>query len=99
MHLLRITEYEALRGSAGLIDRSGRGIVRLDGRDRRSFLQGVLTNDIESLAPGASCYAALLTPQGRMIADMHVLPSDGFVLLDVAREQAAAIAARFDLSI
>lgn len=96
---MRIPEYEALRGGAGLIDRSGRGVVRLDGNDRRSFLQGVLTNDIEALAPGASCYAAFLTPQGRMIADMHVLVLDAFVLLDVAREQAAPLAARFDLSI
>lgn len=97
--VVRIPEYEALRGSAGLIDRGDRGLVRLDGADRRSFLQGVLTNDILALERGGACYAALLTPQGRMIADMHVLAQDEFVLLDVQRAQAASLASRFDLSI
>src|SRR5512134_3139255 len=96
---MRIPEYEALRGSAGLIDRSDRGVVRLDGADRRSFLQGVLTNDILALERGSACYTALLTPQGRMVADMHVFVQDEFVLLDVAREQAGALVSRFDLSI
>jgi folate-binding protein YgfZ len=99
MHPFRIPEYEALRRSAATIDRSDRGSIRLDGADRRSFLQGVLTNDILALERGEACYAALLTPQGRMIADMHVLPMDEFVLLDVPRQQVASLVARFDLSI
>ena len=73
--------------------------MRLDGPDRRSFLQGLLTNDIEALAPGSSCYAAWLTPQGRMIADMHVLETGDFLLLDVARDQAPSLAQRLDQSI
>lgn len=97
--MLRIPEYETLRGSAGIIDRSERGVVRLDGADRRSFLQGLLTNDIQALGPGGACYAALLTPQGRMIADMHVLETGEYVLLDVTRAQAAALAARLDESL
>ncbi len=97
--VLRIPEYESLRGSAGIIDRSDRGVVRLDGADRRSFLQGLLTNDIQALAPGAACYAALLTPQGRMIADMNVLETGEFLLLDVRRDQAAALTAKFEQSI
>jgi folate-binding protein YgfZ len=97
--LVRIPEYEALRGSTGLIDRADRGVVRLEGADRRSFLQGVLTNDILALERGTACYAALLTPQGRMIADMHVLAQDEFVLLDVQRSQAAPLVSRFDMSI
>jgi folate-binding protein YgfZ len=97
--VLRIPEYETLRGSAGIIDRSDRGVVRLDGPDRRSFLQGLLTNDIQALTPGSSCYAALLTPQGRMIADMHVLETGDCLLLDVRRDQAAALVERLDGSI
>ncbi len=97
--MLRIPEYESVRGSAGIIDRTDRGVLRLDGADRRSFLQGLLTNDILALAPGSSCYAALLTPQGRMIADMHVLETGEFLLLDVRQDQAAALAKRFDQSI
>lgn len=71
-------------------------MVRVDGAERRSFLQGLLTNDIQALGPGSSCYAAWLTPQGRMIADMHVLETGDFLLLDVRRDQAAALAERFD---
>lgn len=96
---MRIPEYDALRGGTAVIERPDRGVVRLDGADRKSFLQGVLTNDVLALEPGGGCYAAMLTPQGRMIADMNVFDAGGFVLLDVAREQAASIASRFDHSI
>ena len=66
------------------------------GNDRGSFLQGLLTNDIQALKPGEGCYAAWLTPQGRMLTDMHVLESDGMMLLDVPAAQAEATAARLD---
>ena len=45
----------------------------LTGADRRAYLQGLLTNDIEALTPGTGCYAALLTAQGRMMTDMRVI--------------------------
>ncbi|MES1254599.1 MAG: hypothetical protein ABUS56_03255, partial [Acidobacteriota bacterium] len=63
--------YAAARGGAGVIDRP-RGRIVVSGRDRRSYLQGLLTNDIVALGPGQGCYAAYLTPQGRMIADLFV---------------------------
>jgi folate-binding protein YgfZ len=66
------------------------------GNDRASFLQGLLTNDIQALTAGSGCYAAWLTPQGRMLTDMHVLESDGMMLLDVPAAQAEATAARLD---
>jgi folate-binding protein YgfZ len=66
------------------------------GNDRASFLQGLLTNDIQALKPGSGCYAAWLTPQGRMLTDMHVLESDGMMLLDLPAAQAEATAARLD---
>jgi folate-binding protein YgfZ len=71
-------------------------VVRLDGADRRTFLQGLLTNDVQALAPGSSCYAAWLTPQGRMIADMHVLETGEATLMDVRGDQAASLAERLD---
>ena len=52
-----------------------RGRLPLPGTDRASYLQGLLTNDIQALTPGTGCYAAWLTPQGRMLTDMHVLES------------------------
>lgn len=96
---MRIPEYESLRESAGVIDRSDRGVVRVDGADRRAFLQGLLTNDIQALGPGAACYSALLTPQGRMITDMHVLETGEHLLIDVRRGDAAALAGRLDQSV
>ena len=66
------------------------------GNDRAAFLQGLLTNDVQALKPGGGCYAAWLTPQGRMLTDMHVLESDGMMLLDVPAAQAEATAARLE---
>ena len=66
------------------------------GKDRASFLQGLLTNDIQALDPGTGCYAAWLTPQGRMLTDMHVLESATMVLLDVPAFTASATLARLE---
>jgi folate-binding protein YgfZ len=88
--------YEALHTKAGLVDRSERGRIVLTGTDRRTFLQGLLTNDILSLGPGTGCYAALLAPNGRMIADMRVFERGDRIILDVSAAQAAPLAARFD---
>lgn len=76
--------------------------MRLAGADAAAFLHAQLTNDIAGLAPGQGCYAALLTPQGRMISDMDVLRLDGpdtAVLLAVPVTLAATLAARFDRAI
>ncbi len=65
-------EYAALRQGAGLVDRSDRGRIVVSGSDRRSYLHGLLTNDITALKAGEGCYAAYLTPQGRMMTDLAV---------------------------
>jgi tRNA-modifying protein YgfZ len=49
-----------------------RGFLRASGRDAVSYLQSMVTNDVETLAPGAGCYALLLTPKARVIADLEV---------------------------
>jgi folate-binding protein YgfZ len=66
------------------------------GKDRASFLQGLLTNDVQALEPGTGCYAAWLTPQGRMLTDLHVLESAGMALLDVPQFTAVATLARLE---
>lgn len=83
--------YAALRGGAGLIERTDTGRIALTGADRRSYLQGLLTNDIEALTPGTGCYAAMLTAQGRMITDMRVLELGEAVQLDVPRTLTQAV--------
>jgi len=77
--------YTALHDSAGWIQRDDVGRLRLRGSDRRSYLHGLLTNDVESLASGQGAYAALLTAQGRMISDMHVYELGDSVMLTVPR--------------
>lgn len=60
-----------------------RRIFRLAGEDTEDFLQGLVTNDIKRLDDGL-VYAALLTPQGKYIADFFLLKTNDGVLLDVA---------------
>jgi tRNA-modifying protein YgfZ len=81
--MFSLDQYQAVRGRAGLVDRSARGKIAVAGGDRSAFLHAMLTNDIAGLEPGTGCYAALLTPQGRMIADMEVLQLGDLILLDV----------------
>ncbi|MBA3888461.1 MAG: folate-binding protein, partial [Acidobacteria bacterium] len=81
-------QYRALREGAGLLDRSDRGRLVLTGGDRRAYLQGILTNDIEALAPGSGCYAAYLTAQGRMLADLRVFEMGDAILVDLDVSQA-----------
>ena len=75
-----------------------RGVVSVSGADAAGFLQGLLTNDIEGLEPGEAHYAALLTPQGKILFDMIVVrapDADGAAyLLDCAAAQAPELARR-----
>ncbi len=75
--------YPALRTAAAWRAPADRGWIAVEGADRGRFLQGLLTNDVEGLTPGSGCYAAYLTPQGRMIADMHLLAEADRIVVDV----------------
>jgi len=66
-------QYRQLREECGLLDRSARGKLLLSGPEAAEYLQGQLTNDVESLSPGEGQYAALLDRKGHMQADMRVL--------------------------
>lgn len=87
-------QYHALRTGAGLLDRTARGRLVLTGADRRAYLHGLLTNDIAALAAGAGAYAALLTPQGRMISDLRVSELGDRVLIDLPAAAAEAVRRR-----
>jgi folate-binding protein YgfZ len=86
----------AVRSGAAIGSISARAQVAVAGPDRATYLQGLLTNDIQALPEGSGCYAAWLTPQGRMLTDMHVLQSDAMILLDVPAEQVDSTLARLD---
>jgi tRNA-modifying protein YgfZ len=79
------TDYRTITEACGLLDRSERGKLALTGGDVRSFLQGQVTNDIEGLADGAGCYAAFLTPKGKMLGDLRILAAGDELLLDTER--------------
>ena len=80
--MIATSEYELLTESAGLFDRSERAKLLLTGSDAVDFLQGQVTNDVEALAPGSGCYAALLTHKGKLRTDMRVLRGSDWVWLD-----------------
>lgn len=88
--------YDAARSKAVVVDRSGEGRLRLTGPDRVAWLQGLVTNDVAALQPGQGCYAAYLTPQGRMISDLRILATREALLLDVPTVARATVAARFE---
>ncbi len=73
-----------------------RHILKITGSDRDTFLQGLVTNDIAGLANGL-VYAAMLTPQGKYLADFFLVPAEGCILLDVAEPLAAGLRQRLNM--
>ncbi len=79
------SDYRAITEGCGLLDRSERGKLALSGADAATFLQGQVSNDVEGLVPGRGCYAAFLTPKGKMLGDVRILRSEDELLLDTER--------------
>jgi tRNA-modifying protein YgfZ len=77
--------YRAATQACGLVDRSERGKLALTGAEAKAFLQGQVSNDVESLTPGTGCYAAFLTPKGKMLGDIRILDAGDEILLDTER--------------
>ena len=88
--------YRAIKEHAAIGAVAPRKPIGVSGADRASYLQGLLTNDIQALTPGTGCYAAWLTPQGRMLTDLHVFESGDMILLDVPADELAATLQRLD---
>src|SRR5579862_3848569 len=76
---------------------SDRAIIAVSGPDTRTFLQGLITNDINSLGPDMPLYAALLTPQGKILFDFLLYERDGAILLDCSRVTAEALQKRLSM--
>jgi folate-binding protein YgfZ len=88
--------YHALKQAAAIGSVAPGAAIGVAGKDRASYLQGLLTNDIQALTGGTGCYAAWLTPQGRMLSDMHVFESGDMILLVVPEALRAATLERLD---
>ena len=80
---------------------SDRGIIKISGETARSFLNGLLTSDIGQVAPGTARYGALLTPQGKIIADFIVTEAasedGGGFFLDCPRALVPTLLERLNL--
>jgi folate-binding protein YgfZ len=71
-----------------------RGALEVSGPDRVAFLQGLVSNDVSAIPPGQATWAAMLTPQGKWLADFFVLAVPDALLLDAERAQVPMLAQR-----
>jgi tRNA-modifying protein YgfZ len=78
-----------------------RGVIKVAGDDARTFLHGLVSADMLALAPGAARFSALLTPQGKIVADFFVAEAPsaqgGGFFLDVARSLTSTLVAKLNL--
>ena len=74
-----------------------RALLRIEGADARAWLQGLVSNDVEKLAPGRAVYAAMLSPQGKYLFDFVMVQDGDAILLDVAADRAGALAQRLGM--
>src|SRR5688572_27496320 len=97
-YLLRMLpeHYNAARNHAAVARLEEMGVLKLTGPERQSWLQGMVTNEVEKLTTGQGCYAGHLNAQGKLIAQMIVLVTEEEVWLLVERSATAKLASVFD---
>ncbi len=74
-----------------------RAVLAVAGEDRRDFLQGLISNDVNKVAPGRAIHAALLTAQGKYLHDFFITELDGTLLLDGEAARLADLKRRLTL--
>src|SRR3990167_9512386 len=74
-----------------------RALISLSGENWRDFLQGLITQDVDTLAPGQARFGALLTPQGRLLFDLFVVGREDGAWLDVLAESRQALILRLSM--
>lgn len=74
-----------------------RGVLELKGKDRRTFLQDLVSNDVEKLTPEHAVYAALLSPQGKYLFDFFLSVHEDSILLDVDADRIGDLAKRLTM--
>lgn len=85
-------QYRAIREGAALVERPERAAIAVTGPEAADYLQGQLTNDVESLSPGEGAYAALLDRKGHLQADLRALRlADDEYLLEAEGEAGPAL--------
>lgn len=74
-----------------------RGVLSLTGPDARKLLQGVITNDVERLDTDGALHAGLLSPQGKILFDMFVVPAGNALLIETSKGSVQALKQRLDM--
>ena len=74
-----------------------RAVIAVGGKDAVPFLQGLVTNSLDGVVPGALVYSALLTPQGKIVFDFFLAHDRFGVLIDVAAAKAEELIQRLKL--
>jgi glycine cleavage system T protein len=78
-----LLEYRAVREHVGLADLSYQGAFMISGNDRISFLQNLISNNLNDLPEGKGIYSTLLTAKGRVIADFYLYPMPESLLMEL----------------
>lgn len=96
---MSVSPYDAARSSAIVVARTDRGVLRVHGRDPVRMVHGLVSADVLSLEPGHAVYATLLTPKGRMVADLRIVRRPDDLLLEADAEAAANTLETFKRSV
>jgi len=89
-------ELAALLQSAGVAPLDSTGWIRVTGSDRVRWLNGMVTNAIQTLAPGEGCYNFVLNAQGRIQGDFTAWMLEDSILLETSSDQVPALLAHLD---
>src|SRR5437016_3798017 len=91
-----VEEYWAVRNRSGLADLSHLGRLRITGKDRLPFLNGLLTNELLKLNEGTGVRSVLLNTKARVLADLYVYAREDDLLIDTGDVPGAAVKDIFD---
>jgi folate-binding protein YgfZ len=90
------SEINALLTGAAIAPLDQTGWIRVTGEDRVRWLNGMVTNSIQDLAPGQGCYNFVLNAQGRIQGDLTAFALEDSILLEIARDQIESLTAYLD---
>jgi folate-binding protein YgfZ len=86
-----VEEYWTVKKSAGIADISNTGRLIVTGKDRVSFLNGLLTNDLTQVKEDGGQHSALLNPKARVLADLYLYREPDAILIDIGNSPASKV--------
>jgi folate-binding protein YgfZ len=86
-----VEEYWAIKKAAGIADISTTGRLTITGKDRVTFLNGLLTNDIAKVTEDGGQHSTLLNPKARIIADLYLYKQPDSIFVDTGNSPASQI--------